>query len=123
MCYLLGSAVEVTVRNNRLHAALEHPEITQRRFGKQMAKCIGARVEALAAAESLADFWPPCSGPERCHELKGDRQGTFSMDLKHPRRLLFVPEEEEPPKDRSDECKRWGAITAIEIVSIEDTHG
>lgn len=95
----------------------------QKRFGKEMARKIRARMEVLAAAESLADFWPPSSGPERCHELKGDRAGTFSMDLKHPYRLLFVPVEEEPPKDRSDELKHWGAITAIEVVSIEDTHG
>ena len=115
--------MEVTIRNKRLQTALERPEMTQKRFGKEMARKIRARMEILAAAESLADFWPPSSGPERCHELKGDRAGTFSMDLKHPYRLLFVPVEEEPPKDRSDELKHWGDITAIEVVSIEDTHG
>jgi len=49
--------------------------------------------------------------------------GTFSIDVKQPYRLLFVPIEETVPKDRSDERARWAAITKIEIVKIEDTHG
>ena len=115
--------MEVTIRTKRLQRVLERPQMTQKRFGKIMTRKIRARMEILAAAESLSDFWPPFSGPERCHELKGDRAGTFSMGLKHPFRLLFVPVEEDPPKDRSDEIKRWGAISAIEVISIEDTHG
>jgi hypothetical protein len=35
----------------------------------------------------------------------------------------FVPIEENAPKDRSNERKRWASITKIEIVAIEDTHG
>ena len=77
----------------------------------------------LVAADSLADFWPPNSGPERCHELKGDRAGVFSIDLKQPYRLLFKPIEAAPPADRSDEQERWKSITSIDIVAIEDTHG
>jgi hypothetical protein len=65
----------------------------------------------------------PKSGPERCHELQGDLAGTFSIDVKQPYRLLFVPIEEKAPPDRSDEQARWASINAIEILTIEDTHG
>lgn len=88
-----------------------------------MAKKLTLRLDALRAAGSLADFWPPNSGPERCHELKGDLAGVFSINLKQPYRLLFTPIEARRPVDRSDEQQRWKAITEIDIVAIEDTHG
>lgn len=87
-----------------------------------MAKKLLLRLTVLRAADSLADFWPPKSGPERCHELKGNRAGTFSVDLKHPYRLLFIAIGETPPLHRSNELQRWRAIKSIDISGIEDTH-
>lgn len=107
----------------KLKAALESETDCQKQYGRDMTKKIMLRVAVLRAAISLADFWPPSSGPERCHELKGDQAGTFSVDLKQPYRLLFIPIEENAPVDRSDEKTRWASITKIEIVGIEDTHG
>lgn len=107
----------------KLKTALEDEAVCQKQYGRDMMRKIMMRVNVLRAAVSLADLWPPTSGPERCHELKGDLAGTFSIDLKQPYRLLFVPIEEVVPKDRSDEQKRWASITKIEIVAIEDTHG
>src|SRR4051794_19113343 len=115
--------MEISVRDHRLRAALQDESVCKRRYGSDMAKKIKNRMASLDAAPSLADFWPPKSGPERCHELQGDLAGTFSFDLNQPYRLLFVPIEEEPQPDRSDEQKRWASITAIEILKIEDTHG
>lgn len=108
---------------NKLKAALESEAACQKQYGQAMMKKIMLRLSELRGAVSLADFWPPGSGPERCHELKGELAGTFSIDLKQPYRMLFVPIEESAPKDRSDEQKRWALITKIEIVAIEDTHG
>ena len=81
------------------------------------------RLAELRAAESLATFWPPNSGPERCHELKGNRAGTFSIDLKHPYRLLFIADSETSPSASANEPERWANITAIQVTGIEDTHG
>jgi plasmid maintenance system killer protein len=88
-----------------------------------MTKKIALRLAALRAAESLGDFWPPKSGPERCHELKGDLAGTISIDVKQPYRMLLKPKEDPPNPEPPDEQKRWKAIKAVEILSIEDTHG
>lgn len=115
--------MDIRVGDNRLRAALQDESVCRRQYGAEMAKKLKNRMAALGAAASLADFWPPNSGPERCHELKGDRAGTFSIDLNQPYRLLFVLVEKEPPADRSDEQKRWASITAIEILEVEDTHG
>ena len=114
--------MEIRVRDRKLEAALSDDGLRKRRFGADMAKKIQLRLTALAAADSLGVFWPPKSGPERCHELKGDLDGTFSIDVKQPYRLLFEPIED-PNAQYSDERERWQAIKTIEIVNIEDTHG
>ena len=115
--------MNLQTRDKALRAALEDDSASRRRFGAEMAKKLRLRLDALTAAESLADLWPPNSGPERCHELKGELNGIFSIDLKQPYRLLFRPIEKDVQKDRSDEHQRWKSITAIELLRIEDTHG
>jgi plasmid maintenance system killer protein len=87
-----------------------------------MTKKIKLRLAALQAAESLADLWPPKSPPERCHELKGDRAGVFSVDLKHPYRMLFKPSPDEVSRSAGEERGRWRGITSIEVIGVEDTH-
>src|SRR5713226_76408 len=119
----IGERMEIDVPDKKLRAAIDDDAVCKRRYGTDMAKKLMLRLAALRAADSLADFWPPKSGPERCHELKGGRAGTFSVDLKQPYRLLFKDSASTPPSDRSDEQQRWKAITAIEILAIEDTHG
>jgi plasmid maintenance system killer protein len=115
--------MEIYISDNKLKAALEDEATCKRRYGMDMTKKLRLRLAALRAAESLADFWPPMSGPERCHELRGDLAGTFSIDVKQPYRLLFAPVEADAPKDRSDEQERWRSIKAVDILRIEDTHG
>jgi len=114
--------MDIYVSDNNLRSAIVDEAVCRRRYGADMAKKIMLRLAALRAADSLADFWPPKSGPERCHELKGNQAGAFSVDLKQPYRLLFHPHSATPPPDRSDEQQRWKSITAIDIYGIEDTH-
>jgi len=113
--------LDLFARSRKLRSAIEDDDTCRRRYGPEMAKKIMLRVAALRAAESLADFWPPLSPPERCHALKGDRAGTFSVDVKQPYRLLFTPTDE--PEESVGEQERWQLITSIELLGIEDTHG
>jgi proteic killer suppression protein len=117
----MGNTLDLSARDRKLRSAIEDDDACRRLYGTDMAKKFKLRVAALRAAESLADFWPPKSGPERCHRLKGDRNGTFSVDLKQPHRLLFKPADE--PDETLDEQQRWKLITGIELLGIEDTHG
>jgi proteic killer suppression protein len=112
----------VTVSDRKLRKAVEDAAVAQKRFGVDMAKKLSLRVAALRAAASLADFWPPKTPPERCHELQGADLGKFTVDLKQPYRLVFVPVDETSPQDRSNEQERWRQITKINLISIEDTH-
>ena len=114
--------MDIYVTDNNLRGAITDEGDCRRQYGAYTAKRVTLRVAALRAADSLADFWPPKSGPERCHELRGDRAGTFSVDLKQPYRLLFEEYEATATPDRSDERLRWKSITAIHILGIEDIH-
>ena len=115
--------MKVWFSSNKLQRTIENDKDRIRRFGSDMATKIQLRLDALLAAESLADFWPPSSGPERCHELRGDLAGILSMDLKQPYRLLFRPVDLQEGIDPADEKERWKAIKSVEILRIEDTHG
>ena len=115
--------MRVLISNRKLKRLIEDDSERKKHFGSEMAKKINIRMAALLAAESLAAFWPPYSGPERCHELKGDLSGQFSIDLKQPYRLLFRPVDVLNDLEAMDEKRRWGAIDAVEVLSIEDTHG
>lgn len=111
--------MDISISDKRLRKVAKDPAACQREYGVNMAKKIALRLAALYAADSLADFWPPKSGPERCHELKGDRKGTFSVDLNQPYRLLFQATKQ---PNVADEQQRWKSITSIDITAIEDTH-
>ena len=44
----------------------------------------------------------------------------FSVDLDHPYRLIFEPEEPIPRKD--DGGIDWSQVTTVVILGVEDTH-
>ena len=114
--------MEIEIPNNKLKRSIEDDARRRKSFGFDMAKKIAVRMAALMAAESLGDFWPPNDPPERCHELKGNLAGVFSIDLKQPFRLLFRPVEA-GQLTAIDERERWNMIRRIEIIEIQDTHG
>lgn len=115
--------MDIFTTNKKLKAALQNESVCIKQYGLNMTKKLLLRVTELRGAETLAAFWPPNSRPERGHELKGNRRGTFSVDLNQPYRLLFTLIEDQESNDRRDERKRWAATTAIELIGIEDTHG
>lgn len=106
--------------DKKLKRSIENDGERRKRFGVEMANKINVRLGGLRAAKNLADFLPPYSGPERCHELKGILKGVFSIDLKHPYRLLFKPTENQ--QNETYNLSDWGKIDEVVIVGIEDTH-
>jgi proteic killer suppression protein len=112
----------VSCGNRKLSAALNDESECGKQYGTDMTRKIIMRIAVLRAAKSLADFWPPKSGSERCHELRGDLSSCFSIDLKQPYRLIFRAIDEENPQE-NDQLLRWQGIKKVEILSIEDTHG
>lgn len=91
-----------------------------RRHGPQRARLIRRRLDELRAADALS-IMRTLPGA-RCHELKGDRFGQFSVDLDHPYRLIFQPVNN-PLPTKPDGGLDWSKVTSIEIIGVEDTHG
>lgn len=114
--------MDVGFKSKRLRKQLSEARQLQKAHGERRARLLQRRLRALQAAQSLADFHPPFSGPERCHELTGNRQGQLSMDLDHPYRLIFCPDHDPFPR-MEDGGLNWACVTAIRILAVEDTHG
>ncbi len=91
--------MEIRFAGTRLKKEFESQALLQKRYGKQ-AKKIRLRLAVLKVSPNLAAV--PKGKPDRCHELQGDRKGTFAVDLIHPYRLLKV--------------------TSIRILGVEDYH-
>ncbi|MBF0190075.1 MAG: killer suppression protein [Magnetococcales bacterium] len=110
--------MDISFSKPRMSRELSCDAELQRKYGNQ-AKVIRRRLDSLCAADHLGEF-TPYERPERCHELKGERRGTFTMDLIPPFRLCFKPTDEvfyglEGGMD-------WKQVTAIVIIGVEDTH-
>ena len=85
-------------------------------YGVEQTNKIKMRMAVLKAAVNLAEV--PVQKPERRHQLQGNRKNEFTVDLKHPFRLVFRPEvlSKDGVYDPTE-------ITSIIIIGVEDYHG
>mgnify|MGYP001812813816 FL=1 len=114
--------MEILFASAKLRKQLNQQREMQRAFGDKRSKRLRVVLTALRAAPHLGVLAPPYSPPHRCHELTGDRKGTLSLDLDGPYRLIVRPAHD-PLPTRPEGGLDWSAITAVEILDIEDTHG
>lgn len=111
--------VKITFRNKKIAKICLSYELSQRTYGKISAKRLQQGLEDLRTVNTL-DEMRILSG--RCHELKRNMAMVLSLDLKNPYRLLFVPAND-PIPCKEDGGLDWKAVTAVEIIGVEDTHG
>ena len=111
--------MEISFRTKRLRDDCNDNRRLEARYGRDMAKVIARRLDDLRAARTLEDLR---NLPGRLHELRGDRAGQLSLDLRGPKRLLFVPDHHPPPL-MPDGGLDWTQVTAVQIIGVEDTHG
>lgn len=96
----------------------EEREMVKKLGAKRAAKLMQRMMELEAAPTlSVISHLPPA----RCHELTGSDSGTFSVDLEHPYRLLFIPADD-PVSLRADGGIDREQVRKIVIVEIRDTH-
>ncbi len=91
-----------------------------KKLGVKKARKLQQRMMELYAAMCLNDISK--LPPSRCHRLKGDRIGQFSVDLEHPYRLIFIPANNPEPEQKEDGSLDLSKIDTIEIIDILDTH-
>ena len=74
--------MDISFKNRKLAKLFNEGAQLEKTHGSIRAKKIRLRMAAFRAANSLQDFWPPKTPPERCHELpEGKRKGRLSVDL------------------------------------------
>ncbi len=111
--------MKIYFNNRKLEKICSDQKQGIRELGDQCAKKLRQRLIELGAADNLSDIsrFPPA----RCHELTGDRKGSFSVDLQHPYRLIFKPLGDPVPElttgglDLKEICE-------VLIIEIADTH-
>ena len=109
----------ILFKTAKLEKECNNENLMVRRFGANRARLLKRRITELAAAAMLEDLR---NLPQaRCHELKGNLKGYLSVDLDHPQRLVFKPENN-PLSKKSDGGLDWSKVTIIRIIGVEDTH-
>ncbi len=115
--------MNISFSNKKLEKSINESKRRQKVYGTERAKKIRIRIGELKVAATLMAFWPPKSGPSRCHELtEGRRSGQLSVDLDFPYRLIFIPDHDPIPM-KDDGGLDWSRVTAVKIMGVADTHG
>lgn len=108
--------MEISFKDESLKDLCEQAKLAQRKLGAPMAKKLRVRLADLMAATSVTEL---CAG--RPHPLTGDRAGQFALDLVHPQRLVFEPDNEPLPISE-DGSINWSQVTRVCIIWIGDYH-
>ena len=111
--------MDIAFRTRKLERTFNSADALQKAYGTRMARMIMNRLAVLKAARALALV--PTTPPERRHQLHGDRDEQFAVDLVHPRRLVFEPNHEPLPR-RDDRGIDTEQVTAITIIAVIDYH-
>lgn len=114
-----GAVLEIVFATRKLQRDCEDQKESIRKYGSLRAKLMRRRLDDLRAAEALVDI--RALPQTRCHELKGNRAGQFSVDLDHPYRLLFEVADNPIPVGSTGGID-WTCVRSIRILGVEDTH-
>lgn len=79
--------MEIQYKNRKLEKVCTIAHVAEKAYGMEMAAKIHLRIDQIAAAESVEMMLQHHIG--RCHQLIGDRKGSYAVDLVHPYRLVF----------------------------------
>ena len=115
--------MDIAFRTRKLEKAFNAADALQKTYGARMARAIMLRMEVLRAARSLPDQAAavPTTPPDRRHQLSGDRDEQFAVDLVHPHRLVFEANHEPVPR-KDDGGIDTKQVTAITIRDVVDYH-
>lgn len=110
--------MEISFATSKLARLCNSEKRLRAAYGPRMARVIQRRLVDLAAAEMLASMRDL---PGRCHQLTGNLDGLFAVDLVHPDRLVFAPDHDPAPQ-LSGGGVDWSKVTKIEVAGIGDYH-
>ncbi len=106
-------------KTKKLQKICNNTKTSKKELGNEMTRKLQQRLMELKAVSCLDDI--SRMPPPRCHQLSGNRDGQLSVDLKHPRRLYFIPAND-PVPETEDGGLDWCKVTEIEITEIFNPH-
>lgn len=80
--------MQIKYRTKKIEKICVNVDIATKFYGLNMAIKIHLRIDQISAASNVIELISDSIG--RCHELNGNRNGQYAMDLVHPYRLIFV---------------------------------
>ena len=112
--------MDIDFRTKKLKRVCNSISLARRAYGVEKGEYLMRRLGQIKYSDNLAVLMTLPQA--RCHQLKGNRRGQFSVDLKHPFRLILEPAVDPLPKlkDGGLDLQR---ITNMRILAVEDTHG
>ena len=111
--------MEIAFKTKRLQKVCNSHALLQKTYGQQLAKKITVRLSVLRHARNLSLV--PTEPPIRRHQLRGDRDETYAVDLGPRQRLVFAPNHDTTPRN-DDGGIAIERVTAIEILEVTDYH-
>lgn len=111
--------MQISFEQKDLADIMSNSRLLFKRYPGTRGKAIARRLDQLRAASCLEDLR---NAPGRCEELRGNRQGQFSMRVDANYRIIFRPDHD-PVPTKSDGGIDWTSITSIVIITLmEDYH-
>ncbi len=111
--------MDILFHDEKLQTICNDSKEAVKKLGTDQARVLRRRLDFMRAAANLSEI--PHTKPFRRHELQGKWKGIFSIDVKHPYRILFKPANQPLPK-KDDGGIDLKETTIVMILGIEDTH-
>lgn len=110
--------MKIDFDNKELQKYANNDSYRQRKMGSIRSKLYKQRIDELDSADTLEDTRYL---PGHYHELIENRKGQWAVDLDHPFRLIFEPQELPIPTNE-DGKYLWNKIKSIKILEIINYH-
>ena len=111
--------MDIAFSTRKLAKTFNSGSALAKEHGDRMARTIQIRLAVLRHARTLAMV--PTSPPDRRYLLTGRRSGQYAVDLVHPFRLVFEPNQDPVPR-MEDGGIDISQVTAITIAEVVDYH-
>ena len=113
--------MDIVFKTNKLLKLCNSLKEAQKKWGTQCGALMLQRLNEMAAANNLK-ILRQVHTRAKCHPLTGNLKGKWSVDLEHPRRLIFEPVNI-PLPTRDDGGLILEQVTAVRILEVRNTHG
>ena len=111
--------MEVSFATTRLDKLFRNESDLVQTYGSRRARKIMARLTALRRRPTLSQV--PTTPPLRRHQLTGNRDEQYAVDIDRQYRLVFEPDHNPIPR-RPDRGIDTDRVTAIVITEVIDYH-